>query len=153
MQKLPVDPTSSRSSLLDCLATLAWHSWAILRFKHKGEGLGKLTRRQHAWLIIVATLVVVAATYLAPGIKDAKHLVLIGLWFVALTMLVKASGPRALEGWTCLFLVTEPICLVLRYLPAGGVLDQVLGAWVLGAGIFFVWRCDSRKGGAGRGQA
>ncbi|UCL90269.1 hypothetical protein [Pseudomonas sp. HS-18] len=96
MQKLPVDPTSSRSSLLDCLATLAWHSWAILRFKHKGEGLGKLTRRQHAWLIIVATLVVVAATYLAPGIKDAKHLVLIGLWFVALTMLVKASGPRAL---------------------------------------------------------
>lgn len=153
MQKPPVAPMPSKNSLWDCLATMAWHSWAILRFKHQGEGLGKLTSRQQVCLIIVATLVVAAATYLAPGIKDAKHIALTGMWFVALTMMIKPSGPRALEGWTCLFLVTEPVCLVIRYLPAGGALDPVLSAWVLGAGIFFVWRCDSRKDGAGRGKA
>ncbi|MBG6289472.1 hypothetical protein I5I61_18620 [Pseudomonas nitroreducens] len=149
----PFTHSPRRNSLLEFLRTVAWHSWAILRFKHQGEGLGKLTRRQQAWLIMVATLVVVTATYLAPGIKDAKHIALTGLWFVALTMMIKPSGPRALEGWTCLFLVTEPVCLVIRYLPAGGALDPVLSAWVLGAGIFFVWRCDTRKDGAGRDQA
>lgn len=53
----PFAHSPRRNSLLVLLRTEAWHSWAILRFKHQGEGLWKLTRRQQACLIIVATLV------------------------------------------------------------------------------------------------
>lgn len=50
-------------------------------------------------------MVVNAAIYLAPVIKNAKQLTLTDIWFVALTIMIKPPGARSSEKHTNLHLI------------------------------------------------
>lgn len=142
MQPHTPDSRGSARSLLDTLAAVAQHGWTILLFRHHGQGLGNV-QRQHAQVLLATTLlVVILTTYFAPGLNRGQTTAFAGLWFIVLSMIVSVFGVRAIAGWACLYLVTEPACLLIRYLPHGHALDQVASLWTVVAAMLFMKRCE-----------
>lgn len=150
MQSHTTDSQATPRSLLNVAIVIARHGWSILLFRHHGQGLEKVRTRHAEVLLAAALLVVIVTTYFAPGLNRGQSAAFAGAWFIMLSMTVRVFGQRALAGWACLYMLTEPTSLLIRYLPHGHVLDLAASAWTVLAAVLFMTRCHGNQIEAGK---
>lgn len=145
MQPHTTDSQSSHRSLFNILTAVVQHAWNILLFRHYGQGLENVGPRQAEVLLATALVVVMLTTYFAPGLNRGQTAAFAGAWFIMVSMTVRVFGQRALAGWACLYMLTEPTSMLIRYLPHGHELDLAASAWTIFAAILFMNRCHAHE--------
>ncbi|HHM8127007.1 TPA: hypothetical protein ACRMWJ_005767 [Pseudomonas aeruginosa] len=124
-------PEHPGHAVLAALRAVASHAWLILLIRHRGEGLQRVKGPVLLVLVMVSAVMLMASTYYAPGdgrSQQAVKAVLFYLGFLSALGVVGARTP-VVAGYAILTLVTEPICLIVRYLPGGSVADSFLTFW------------------------
>lgn len=129
--------TEAIGGLISCFAA---HAWAILRFRHYGQGL-TLAELPLLCLGVLAAASVSATAFLAPSDNAAHHPLMVG----ALTAGIFAAcytfcGRAGVAGFIILTIFTEPVSIALRLAGLGDVVDPIFTLWVLAAELVFFFR-------------
>ena len=122
------------------LRSFTAHGWAIMRFRHHGQGLG-LAELTLLMLGLLAVASVCATAYIAPTSGAVHHPLMVG----ALTAGIFAAcfifcGRAGVAGFIITTILTEPVSIALRLAGLGDVVDPVFTLWVLAAQLVFFFR-------------
>lgn len=138
-------PTTAPMSPTAYPLVIAWHARQIMLFRSRGEGL-RLVSSVHAALLLASAAGAAAlCAAIAPGGSSQLGPVALGLLVLAMGFSLMPIGKPAIAGLAVVVLATEPVALLLRYLPAGSLLDAVFSAWVVAAIAVFGGKCAQSR--------
>lgn len=134
---------SQRPTITEALTgyamSLAGHAWAILRFRHRGQGLAG-PDAQLLTLGLIATFLAFTTAAVTPSENISHSAVIVGA-IAAASFAASYSffGRVAAAGFIITTIVSEPVAIAFR---AGGLaqIDTILSVWVLAAQIVFFAR-------------